>query len=230
MATRRVEKGDASDAHDAGGTGHNVWVATLREARALIGAITVMIAFAGGLCIAAVLCLYLGPSYTGLFLTVLCLAVTFSFATSAGITRVVLLVVPAHIRPFALGLMTLLLHGLGDVPSPSILGLLVGAWAPDCSIVNINTTTGAIIPNGGEPEINPHCAANATAGSVYSEQQNGMIGALLVAAVYMLTSVGYWSAAWLVLTRRMLTETNCPPLAGHHHPCPSLDRGSVDVS
>ena len=57
-----------------------------------------------------------------------------------------------------------------------------------------------------------------------------MIGALLVAAVYMLTSVGYWSAAWLVLTRRMLTETNCPPLAGHHHPCPSLDRGSVDVS
>ena len=228
LATRRVVAAEASDT--ASGALPNAWVATLREARALLGAITVMIALASVLCISASLILYAGPEYEVAFLVVLCLAITFSFATSAGITRTILLVVPVHIRPLALGTMTLLLHGLGDVPSPTVLALLVGAWAPDCSIINVNATTGAVVPMGGEPVIDPKCAANATAGHIYSGQQDGFIDAILLGSIYMLSAVVYWGCGVLVLTRRMRTETVCPPLRGAGQPCLTLDRGSVDVS
>ena len=234
MAMRKTANASgASDGTggDSGGDGGDgrPWVATLREARALLGAITVMIALAAILCVGAVVSLQAGPDYAGVFLTILCLAVTFSFATSAGISRAVMLTVPVHVRPFALGLLSLLLHGLGDVPSPPILGALIGAWAPACaSVVYVNQTTGAVVPSGGEPAISPECAADKAAGQIYSVQQQGMISALLLAALYMLTATGYWSGCYMVLTRRMRTETACPQpkSAGEL----VFDRGSVNGS
>ena len=213
------------------------WPTTLREARALVGAITVMIFIAALLCILAVSSLYLGPSFNIAFLISLCLTVTFSFATSAGISRAVMLVVPVHVRPFALGLNTLILHALGDVLAPLILGLIIGAWSPACSStvhVPLNTSDPDACPSssaGGGVKLNPMCSANATTvlagGHHYSEQQHGLISALLCAAVYMLTASCYWALARMVLTRRMRVEAACPPLreCGGARDCPP--RGSV---
>ena len=105
-----------------------------------------------------------------------------------------------------------------------------------------STTPHTIIPSGGEPGINPacvptieaaprscaapasshasaalvspggSCAANATAGQPFSSEQRGVLFALLVAALYMLTAVGYWGASLLVVSRRMRTEHECPTL------------------
>jgi len=98
-------------------------------------------------------------------------------------------------------------------PPPYYGRLLIGAWAPACfSIVYVNASTGAITPTGGEPEINPACAANVTSGQIYSPQQHGLLYALLLAAVYMLTAVGYWGSCVAVLTRRIASEKSCPPL------------------
>jgi len=192
----------------------STWKASLSEARALLRVITLMIALAAVLTIAAVLCLFAGPSYAPLFFVTLCLAVTFSFATSAGITRAIMLVVPLHVRSFALGLCTLLLHALGDVPSPLILSRLIGLWAPSCvSIVHLNGTS--VLPSsatGGTPGINPDCYANVPAGQTYSTQQTGLLYALLAGAFYMLTAVVYWGLAGVVLSRRMATEVVCPPV------------------
>ena len=45
-----------------------------------------------------------------------------------------MLVVPVAVRPFALGFLTLVLHALGDVPSPPLVGIFLGKWASNCSI------------------------------------------------------------------------------------------------
>ena len=64
---------------------------------------------------------------------------TSSFATSAGITRAVMLVVPTDIRPFAIGFLTVILHALGDVPSPPIVGcrLMIVPLPSQSAIVSI---------------------------------------------------------------------------------------------
>ena len=101
------------------------WRTTLIEARALVICITIMILLSALLCISSVVVLYGGPTYKLPFLVLVGLYVTCSFATSAGITRSVMLVVPNNVRPFALGFLTLVLHALGDVPSPP---LVASAW------------------------------------------------------------------------------------------------------
>jgi hypothetical protein len=213
------DAGGIPDAMDCAEISTAKWRATLREARAILWAITLLIFAAGLLCVLSIVVLMQEPTaaFRILFLVVLCAAVTFSFATSAGISRAVMLVVPVRVRPFALALMSLLLHGLGDVPSPPIVGALIGAWAPNCSIIDVNRTTHAIIPDAGagsdvEPIINPDCAAgsNSTRGDGYSPQQRGLTWSFMLAAVYMLTSVLWWGICIVVLTRRLRTEDTCP--------------------
>ena len=222
-------------AHDESVTAQ--WIDKLKEARALVISITLMIFASALLCIASIVVLYGGPQYKLLFLALAALYVTFSFATSAGITRSVMLLVPNNVRPFALGFLTLVLHALGDVPSPPVVGILLGAWAANCSIVDINTTSGAIEPHGGpgtEPAINPHCwgAGGPSTGSavfqeergsgitgfmfmanhsyVYSRGQYGILSVLMLASCYMLTAVMWWGSCILVLSRRIKTECAQP--------------------
>ena len=78
------------------------WRATLREARAVVLAITVLVAIGGTFCVGTAFSLFLGPAYASVFLGGLCAAVAFSFATQAGISRAVMLLVPRGTRPFAL--------------------------------------------------------------------------------------------------------------------------------
>lgn len=190
------------------------WTATLREARALTGAITLMIGLSAVLCVIASAILYLGPDFKWLFLAVLCACVTLSFGTSAGISRATMLVVPPFMRPLALGMLSLLLHALGDVPSPLIFGAMIGAWAPACShVVYANATANATCAlQQGAAHIDDACAANAPPGGLYGPQQDGVVAAMLLGSIYMLTACVYWGCAWVVLGGRMKRERVCPPV------------------
>jgi MFS family permease len=218
-----------SDAAGASGKGASeaqiasAWHTKLREARAIVGVITAQIAVASFFAVAHALVLFHRATtlFRVVYLGVLCATVAFAFATSAGISRAIMLVVPSHVRPFALAMSSLLLHGLGDVPSPPIVGALIGAWAPNCSIVIVNRTTHAIIPDagagsGGMPIINPSCAAhpNGTSADGYSPEQRGLLDVFLITGLYCVSAVFWWGLCIVVLTRRLRTERACPQLKG----------------
>ena len=148
-----------------------------------------------------------------------------------------------HVRPFALGYQTILLHLLGDSFSPPNFGALLDAWAPDCKVVL--PPNASAVPAAGEPppmpRIDPACfglnATNASAwangtsvphGGHFSEQQYGLLAALLLAALYMLTTLAYWGAASALLARRIQTEKVCPPLGGGHGPRGADDDDAPD--
>jgi hypothetical protein len=52
------------------------------------------------------------------------------FLTTSAVSVVVLKVVPPRSRAFAIGLQVVIIHALGDVPSPVIIGLIKDAIAP----------------------------------------------------------------------------------------------------
>uniref|UniRef100_A0A0G4FTI3 Major facilitator superfamily (MFS) profile domain-containing protein n=1 Tax=Chromera velia CCMP2878 TaxID=1169474 RepID=A0A0G4FTI3_9ALVE len=64
----------------------------------------------------------------GLFLGLSCI-----FATQPGTNLAVMLTVPPQNRPLAVAMVTLLLHVLGDVPSPLVIAQLKSSWAPNCT-------------------------------------------------------------------------------------------------
>ena len=95
-----------------------------------------------------------------------------------------MLLVPVDMRAFALAMMTLNLHAWGDVPSPPIIGAVAGAWGPSCMGTPQPACTGADPDDFSQP---------------YTHDQLGVLGVLLCAAIYMVTSAFYWAIAYLLL-------------------------------
>ena len=83
-----------------------------------------------GCCAVVVLCF---PLSSTIFLSVFSLAGLFFFSSTSTMNIAVLESVPSMHRGFAVGFSTLLMHALGDVPSPIIIGSLKGTLAPDCT-------------------------------------------------------------------------------------------------
>jgi hypothetical protein len=77
----------------------------------------------------------IGPAIANrsLFLTVIVLGCAFIFFCFPGINMGVLLSVPERHRSFAAGVASLVMHALGDVPSPIIAGLIKDDLAPGCA-------------------------------------------------------------------------------------------------
>lgn len=70
----------------------------------------------------------------GGFMAAITLGATVLFAASSPVNLGIMAVAPPSLRPFSIGLSTLLVHALGDTPSPTIIGALADRWAPeDCS-------------------------------------------------------------------------------------------------
>jgi len=68
-----------------------------------------------------------------LYMIVLCCGCCFLFTTTTGINLLVMLSVPEINRPFAVALNSVIIHALGDVPSPIVVGYLKDILAPACS-------------------------------------------------------------------------------------------------
>lgn len=54
------------------------------------------------------------------------------FATSAHANLSIMLASPKHLRPLSIAVNSILLHALGDVPSPTVIGWMKDAYAPHC--------------------------------------------------------------------------------------------------
>jgi len=163
-------------------------VCTLHEARSIVVVIWWQIAVGATmlvLCAATV-----GSMHSKwLFLLLLFLGVFFTFGTSAGITRTIMLLVPPEMRSFAVALNTMGIHILGDVPSPIIVGALKDAWAPNCGFVWHNDTE----------VIDPDCHGSKSS-------QDGLVDVLLCATAWMFWAVVTWFLCIFVLDRNIKAE------------------------
>lgn len=65
---------------------------------------------------------------------------TFVFCSTTGIAIAILEAVTPSTRAFAMALVTVMIHILGDVPSPILVGLLKDTLAPDCVVGNAATS------------------------------------------------------------------------------------------
>jgi MFS family permease len=89
---------------------------------------------------------------------------------------------PESRRPMAISVNAIVIHALGDVPSPIILGALKDAWAPHCGTVEID----------GEAHLNPDC----------SKDQAGLRDVLLFAILWLVWGVIMWGVALVVVKKR----------------------------
>ncbi|RLN55613.1 hypothetical protein BBJ29_002403 [Phytophthora kernoviae] len=89
---------------------------------------------------------------------------------------------PESRRSMAVAANTLVIHALGDVPSPIILGAIKDSWAPHCGTVEID----------GEAKLNPRC----------SEDHEGLRNVLLFAVAWLAWGVLLWGASLVVVKRR----------------------------
>ncbi|CEG48927.1 major facilitator superfamily [Plasmopara halstedii] len=101
-------------------------------------------------------------------------------------TIAILELFPESRRSMAVAANTLVIHALGDVPSPIILGAIKDAWAPDCGTVEID----------GEAGLNPACA----------EDHVGLRNVLLFAVLWLVWGVIFWGVAVIVLKQKQEEE------------------------
>ncbi|KAF4138489.1 Major Facilitator Superfamily [Phytophthora infestans] len=121
-----------------------------------------------------------------LCLAFLTLCLFFMCALSVPETIAVLELFPKSRQSMAVAANTLVIHALGDVPSPIILGAIKDSWAPHCGTVEID----------GEAELNPDC----------SEDHAGLRDVLLFAVVWLAWGVMLWGASVIVVKRRQKEE------------------------
>lgn len=67
-----------------------------------------------------------------LYMTTICIGCALIFFATPGISIVAMNAVKTENRAFAMAMMSVVLHGLGDVPSPILAGLLKDSLAPAC--------------------------------------------------------------------------------------------------
>ncbi|TMW57414.1 hypothetical protein Poli38472_003339 [Pythium oligandrum] len=116
------------------------------------------------------------------FLAVMAVCFFFLCALSPAETVAVMELFPESRRAMAIAANTLVIHVLGDVPSPIILGFLKDTWAPNCGTVEID----------GEAKLNPDC---------YKDRK-GLENVLLFTVLWLLWALLLWGAAIFVLRHR----------------------------
>ncbi|GAB9464607.1 Major facilitator superfamily [Globisporangium polare] len=115
------------------------------------------------------------------FLGFLALCFFFLCALSPAETIAVMELFPESRRSMAIAANTLIIHVLGDVPSPVVLGWLKDHLAPRCGTVEID----------GVAQLNPDCWMD----------RSGLRDVLLFAVLWLLWAVLLWGIALVVLRR-----------------------------
>jgi MFS family permease len=113
------------------------------------------------------------------YLIVTSIALLFLFGVAPAETTVVMELFPKSRRSFAIASNTLLIHILGDVPSPIILGLLKDSWAPRCGTIEVD----------GRPILNPDCV----------KDREGLMNVLLFPLLWFCWTIILWGLAYLIL-------------------------------
>mgnify|MGYP006145770725 CR=1 FL=1 len=167
----------------------------LWQASRILAAITIFVAAGGAFLVAdGFVCGWLQqPQYMPLAMGFLCIGVLLSFATSSGITRAILLIVPAPMRGFAIAVQILGLHTLGDVPAPLVVGAVKDQLAPGCGMLSNQTTH--------ETHLNPQCRDSEA-------DQQGLRLTLVLTCLWIMWAPLVWGLCYLVLRRRMRQAEN----------------------
>jgi MFS family permease len=124
-------------------------------------------------------------------LSLLTIASAFCFSTNAGVALGQIASVPKRYQSFALAVAALILHGLGDVPSPILAGYIKDTLAPAC----VNGDSG--VPN----ETNP------SAGIVCRAQGSGLRWFMLWISLWLFWSVFWFGCAWWVCSFYLESNT-----------------------
>ncbi|EKU20821.1 major facilitator superfamily, partial [Nannochloropsis gaditana CCMP526] len=102
------------------------------------------------------------------------------FVCTASINMVTMLSVPPANRSFAIGLCTLIMHALGDVPSPIVVGAILDTLAPDCA---------ADMKKDGK--VSPECTA----------QVSQVRLTLFITCMWLLVAILCWGVGYVVARR-----------------------------
>jgi len=90
---------------------------------------------------------------------------------------------PESRRSLAISANAVIIHIFGDVPAPTVMGVVWDSWAPNC---------GAIEGSDGDADLNPLC----------SENQGGLKNFMLLSTLWMLWAVLLWGLAAVAIKRR----------------------------
>lgn len=116
-----------------------------------------------------------------IFIGVLALCFFFLCMLTTAETVAVMELFPESRHAMAIAANTLVIHALGDVPSPIIIGWLKDTWAPRCGTVEID----------GKAVLNPLCHLD----------HDGLKDVLLFPVLWLLWGVALWGVATVVLRR-----------------------------
>ena len=114
-----------------------------------------------------------------LFLLLMALGCAASFATNTGISISVMETVPALHRSFAIALVTVCIHLLGDVPSPILVGLMKDSLAPSCV-------------GSANASVSRDCRAKSV----------GLRWTIFTVTMWMLWTVAFFTIAWRLSVRK----------------------------
>lgn len=130
-------------------------------------------------CSSLLFCLSVFCTSAWSMLLLMTIASSFCFSTNAGVALGQIASVPKQYQSFALAMASLILHALGDVPSPLIAGYLKDVLAPAC----VGQTTEL-------SKINPATSAECHA------QGSGQRWFMLWISLWLFWSVAWFGCAW----------------------------------
>ncbi|GMF64488.1 unnamed protein product [Phytophthora lilii] len=90
---------------------------------------------------------------------------------------------PESRRSLAISANAVIIHIFGDVPAPTVMGVVWDSWAPNC---------GAVEGDNGDADLNPLC----------SEDQGGLKNFMLLSTLWMLWAVLLWALAAIAIKWR----------------------------
>lgn len=90
------------------------------------------------------------------------------FATSAHANLAIMLASPKHLRPLSIAVNSILLHAMGDVPSPTVIGWLKDSYAPHC-------VTGGGVGVGVSGDLRLSAISGAAFGDVDGDSVGGIV-------------------------------------------------------
>jgi hypothetical protein len=138
-----------------------------------------------------ILCLSYFAHDVGLFICMIAVGCGLIFCTYSAINMGVMLSVPPQNRAFGLAMNTIILHAIGDVPSPVIVGYIKDSLAPGCV-----ADSGA---DDDEVASSPACRDDA----------EGLRLTMLFTNLWMWWTVFFFALAWWLNKKQWLTLNWC---------------------
>jgi hypothetical protein len=136
-----------------------------------------------GFCFAGV---FLGTSNAPVFIFLLCAGAMLLCATTAGVNQSMMAAVRPESRSFAIGIGTMLLHALGDVPAPPIIGALADHLSPQ-------TCAGDDDSGGSGGSVS--AVAGTLGASNCTRSSSGLQFTLLLVMSWLVWPIVLWAAA-----------------------------------